>query len=528
MTTTAEAAYDAFLYPSLPRAVTQPDRLAGLGRLFGLPTAAPSRCRILELGCSDGGNLLATALANPEAEVVGLDVSGAQLAAGRAVAKELGASNLRLEQKDLREAPSLGTFDYVIAHGLFCWIPKELQPALLQSISACLRPNGVAYVGLSVLPGAYTLQALRGVLMRRALAEKDPRQQVGRARALMEALAEMAPAGTAAMFAAGRDKVRAGGDAWVRHELLAEENHPVWFHELAAGAKAHGLAYLTDAELPAGLASNLLAPDALKRWEALARDPVEREQLLDDLIARGFRRALFVPAAAKVDRKLHPDRLAGFSVAALHAPPPEGWGAPDEAGFETFRSRTEGCGEAPPGQLRTRHPLARAALRLLAEAGPHAVPVEGLAEAARARAAEAGWPLPAADPKDPAIVREHLLLGVTRGLLDLWLEPPPCARRADARPRTSPLVRWRAARGAEVMNLHHAQVPVDPFARALLGLLDGTRDRAALARALAGQADLTLTDGDRPLVDPAERERALTGPVEETLGKLASAALLLA
>ncbi len=72
--TSAEQAYDAFLYPSLPRATTQPDRLAALGRIFGLPTVPASRCRVLELGCSDGGNLLATALANPEAEVVGLDV----------------------------------------------------------------------------------------------------------------------------------------------------------------------------------------------------------------------------------------------------------------------------------------------------------------------------------------------------------------------------------------------------------------------------------------------------------------------
>jgi len=523
--TSAEQAYDAFLYPSMPRATTQPDRLAALGRVFGLPTVPASRCRVLELGCSDGGNLLATALANPGAEVVGLDVSGAQLERGRAAAKELGASNLRLEQLDLREAPSLGTFDYVIAHGLYCWIPSALQPALLHSVSACLRPHGVAYLGLSVLPGAYTLLAMRGLLRRRAQAEKEPRQQVARARAFMEALAELAPAGTAAMFAAGRDKVRAGGDEWVRHELLAEENNPVWFHELAASAKAHGLSYLADAELPAGLASNLLAPGPLERYQALARDAVEREQLLDDLVARAFRRALFVPAAAKVDRKLHPDRLVGLSVTATHAVPAGGWGAPDEGGFEVFRAEGPGCAEAPPGQLRTRHPLARAALRLVAEAFPSALPVEGLAAAARARAEAAGWPLPAPDARDEAIVREHALLGVTRGLLDPWLEAPACAK-ADELPRASPLARWRAARGAHVVNAHHTHVPVDPFARALLPLLDGTRDRAALARALAAQKELAVTDGDRPLVDPAERERALAEPVSVSLGRLAQAALL--
>lgn len=521
----AEQAYDSFLYPSMPRATTQPDRLAAVGRLFGLPTVPASRCRVLELGCSDGGNLLATALANPGAEVVGLDVSGAQLERGRAAASELGATNLRLEQLDLREAPSLGTFDYVIAHGLYCWIPRELQPELLKSVSACLRPHGVAYLGLSVLPGAYTILAMRGLLRRRAQAEEEPRRQVARARAFMEALAELAPAGTAAMFSAARDKVRSGGDEWVRHELLAEENNPGWFHELAGGARAHGLAYLADAELPAGLASNLLGPEALKRYEALARDAVEREQLLDDLVARGFRRALFVPAAAKVDRKLHPDKLVDLSVTAAHTVPAGGWGAPDDGGFETFRSERPGWTEAPPGQLRTRHPLARAALRLAAERFPAAPPVSGLAAAARARAEAAGWPLPAPDPRDEAIVREHALLGVTRGLLDPWLEPPALGS-AGERPTASPLARWRAARGADVVNLHHARVPIDPFTRALVVLLDGSRDRPALVQALAAQPEVTLTEGDRPLVDPGEREAALAALVDRTLERLAEAALL--
>lgn len=525
-------AYDALPYPSLPRAVTQPDRLAVVARLFGLSPAPPSRCRVLEVGCSDGGNLLATALAHPGAEVVGIDISPAQVEAGRAAARALGATNLRLEVMDLREAAALGTFDYVVAHGLYAWVPPPLQEALLEVIAATLRPQGVAYLGVSVLPGSYSLLALRELLTRRTAGAPDPATRVRVARATVEALAEVAPPATAEQLRATRDLVRRSSDAWVRHELLAEENHPQWFHALARAAAARGLQYLADADLPATFPSNHLDPERLKLFDRLARDPLEREQLLDELVGRGFRRALFVPAGAEVDRQVGPERLAGLSVVARYRRP-EAWPDLPAGAHEAFRAEPEegagGRGDAPPGELRTRHPLARAALRLLAERWPLPAPVDGLVARARARAAEAGWPAGAPTPEDEPIVAEHLLVAAMRGLVDLWLEPPAFAAAPGERPAASPLARWRAAGGHEVVNVLHQAVPLEPHERLLLAALDGSRDRPALVAELAARAvagDLTLADGDRPIVDPAERDALLAGVVDRTLAWFGRAALL--
>ncbi len=525
------AAFDGLRYPSLPRAATQPDRLAVVARLLGLAPARPSVSRVLELGCSDGGNLLATALAHPEAEVVGIDISPAQIEAGRAAARALGAENLRLEVMDLREAPSLGTFDFVIAHGLHSWIAPELQPTLLEAMAAMLRPQGVAYVGLSVLPGSDSLLALRGLLMRRVAAVPDPQAQVNMVRALAEAMAELAPPPTAELFRARRDKVRGGSDAWIRHDLIAEENHPVWFHELVRQATAGGLQYLADADLPSSLPGNHLDPERLKLFERVAGDPLEREQLLDDLVNRSFRRALFVRADAQVDRRLGIDRLEGLSVVARYRAP-GAWADAPEGGHEEFKAEADAplaAGEPPPGSLRTRHAPARAALRLLAERWPTAAPVADLAARAREHAAQVGWTLPAPEPHDEEIVREHLLVAFTRGLVELWLEPPPLVTTPSACPVASPLARWRASRGEKVVNLRHDAVPMEPHERQLLAALDGTRDRSALVAALAAQADqgaLVLADAGRPIVDPAERDRVLTGLVDQALAWFARAALL--
>ncbi|MCO5169541.1 MAG: methyltransferase regulatory domain-containing protein [Planctomycetes bacterium] len=524
------AAYDALPYPSLPRAVTQPDRLAVVARLFGLSPAPPSRCRVLELGCSDGGNLLATALAHPGAEVVGVDISPGQVEAGRAAARALGATNLRLEVMDLREASALGTFDYVVAHGLYGWIAPPLQAALLDVVAGALRPQGVAYLGVSVLPGSYPLLAMRELLLRRLAGVVDPADRVRAARATVEALAEVAPPATAGPMRAMRDKVRRSSDAWVRHDLLVEDNHPTWFRDLAGATAARGLQYLADADLPTTLPSTYLDPERVKLFDRLARDPVEREQLLDELTDRTFRRALFVPEGAEVDRKVGAGRLAGLSLVARYRRP-EAW--PDLAlgAHEAFRAEPEERGQAvaAPAELRTRHPLARAALRLVAERWPLPEPVDGLAERARARAAEAGWPTAAPAPEDEPIVAEHLLVAAMRGLVDLWLEPPAFAPTPGERPVASPLARWRAAGGHEVVNVLHQAVPLEPHERLLLAALDGSRDRPALVAELAARAaagDLTLADGDRPIVDAAERDALLAGVVDRTLAWFGRAALL--
>lgn len=58
-------AYDRVPYPSASQHRTHPDHLAALAILHGLEPAPPDRCRVLELGCADGGNLVPMALEMP-------------------------------------------------------------------------------------------------------------------------------------------------------------------------------------------------------------------------------------------------------------------------------------------------------------------------------------------------------------------------------------------------------------------------------------------------------------------------------
>ena len=113
-------AYDQVLYPGFPLAQTHPDRLATIAGLLGMTAVRPDHCRVLELGCGDGGNLIPMAVELPGSEFKGIDLAEQAVARGQAVSQALRLKNISLRQMDLMEVGAdLGTFDYILAHGLY-------------------------------------------------------------------------------------------------------------------------------------------------------------------------------------------------------------------------------------------------------------------------------------------------------------------------------------------------------------------------------------------------------------------------
>src|SRR6476620_7782790 len=107
--------YDAVPYPGGAFAQTHPDRLATLAALFGLDSAPPASCRVLEIGCGDGGNLVPMAVGLPGSAFVGIDSSAAAIARANELAHALDVRNVRFELVAIEDydAPA-GTFDYVV------------------------------------------------------------------------------------------------------------------------------------------------------------------------------------------------------------------------------------------------------------------------------------------------------------------------------------------------------------------------------------------------------------------------------
>ena len=164
-------AYDQVLYPGVPLPQTHPDRLATIAGLFGMTPAAAPNCRVLELGCGDGGNLIPMALTLPASVFTGIDLAEPAIARGCALANTLGLENITLRHLDLmRMGPDLGefdygVFDYIIAHGLYSWVPPEVRDQLLSLCRAHLAPQGVAYVSYNAGPGFARRRMFREMML---------------------------------------------------------------------------------------------------------------------------------------------------------------------------------------------------------------------------------------------------------------------------------------------------------------------------------------------------------------------------
>ena len=97
------SSYEQTPYPDLCYAQTHPERLAVIGTLLGLKPAGLAQCRVLELGCASGGNLIPIADTFPGSTCVGVDFAPNQIALGQTMIAALGLSNISLHALDIRD-----------------------------------------------------------------------------------------------------------------------------------------------------------------------------------------------------------------------------------------------------------------------------------------------------------------------------------------------------------------------------------------------------------------------------------------
>ena len=459
------ARYDAIPYAALPHPLTHPDRLATVATFLGFDAPAPARCRVLEVGCNEGANLIPMAVSLPDASFVGCDLSSTAIAAGRASITAIGTRNVELRCEDLATLdPALGTFDYIVAHGVYSWVPAAVREALFALAGARLSPGGVMFVSFNALPGCHVRQAAWEMLHHHVDAIADPRERLAAARAFARMVADGGTPQHAADDAL-RAELRAiaeRSDSQLFHDDLAVPNDPVYFRDFAAQATRHGLAYLAEAELHtmSGAGVSAEARQFLSSLDALAR-----EQYLDFVRLRRFRQSLLRRSDAPASPHEHAARIAGMHVSAdgslLRAA---------QAGKVADLARELDASQGGGGSVRQ-------LLDTLVARSPEALPVAGV------RALSSAW------PRSLDLLLRDAYVG---GVVNLHVHPPVLTRTPGARPRASALARQQAARGEELTTLVHTRVRIpDANARRLLALLDGTRDM----RALVGATATTWTGG---------------------------------
>src|SRR5438552_3715977 len=83
------------------------------------------------------------------------------IAAARSAVAELGLPNVALFEGDLSALPeTLGDFDYMIAHGVYSWVPAPVRDAMFELAQRRLKRSGILFVSYNVYPGCHVRQAV--------------------------------------------------------------------------------------------------------------------------------------------------------------------------------------------------------------------------------------------------------------------------------------------------------------------------------------------------------------------------------
>ncbi len=468
--------YDLTPYPGAAYRQTHPERLAVMAALFGLNAAPVGSCRVLEIGCGDGANLLPMALTLPESRFTGFDLSARAIAQGEAMRHALKLENLALSQRDiLAVTPELGEFDYIIAHGIYSWVPEMVRDRILAICEAHLAPNGVAYVSYNSYPGGHLRDMLREMLLFHVRDIREPAERARCALGFLDLLIRSRPDSDVyrAMLQEQRQRILRSvnemGLAVFYHDALEEISEPISFHQFAADATRHGLQFLAEARL-SSMRDDLHGPDATSLLRGCGDDIVAKEQYLDFLSCGSFRESLLCRAEIPLHRHLRPELVRNFFASCERQTLR---GASDTADAEEEN-------QGPLGVTMTKalSPLAVAALANLGNCFPARLHFRDLLQAVRENLNGEG--------EHPPALAEFLLEAFSWGVIDLHPTAAPLTIEVTERPVASPLARLQAGRQNVVTNLLHRAIKLQgPLASKLVTLLDGSRDRAAILKDLS-------------------------------------------
>lgn len=522
--------YDELPYDSHPYDRTHPDHLATMARLFGIPAPDPGTSRVLELGGAAGGNLIPMAASMPGATFVGIDLSLRQIEEGRALIERVGLSNIELRHQSIADLTDAdGQFDYIICHGVYSWVPPEVQDAILRVCSQNLSEHGVAYVSYNTFPGWFMRGMVRQMMCFHARQFDDPATQVEQARALLDFLIEAGPGNDPTyhqLLTRELEIVRNRADSYLFHEHLEDNNEPLFFHQFAERAAAHDLRYLCETQLSEMIASNY-APNVEETLQRLGSSLIHIEQYLDFLRNRTFRRTLLCHSRQEPRRELGEAQLKGMYVASLLQP------ASPEPNLvlhadEVFR--------AASGLTATvSQPVLKAALVALHKASPGALPFDQLPALANQVLGDSSGlgEFSVRDADKLVLDRERLgqliLELYTRDLVHLRAIPPRFTLDISEQPLANDLIRHQADVDAWATSLQHEVVALNDLDRHLIRCLDGTRGMPELVTRFAElvrDGTLVVEHNGQAAGDLAGNRTLLETLVTHGLNRLARHALL--
>jgi methyltransferase-like protein/2-polyprenyl-3-methyl-5-hydroxy-6-metoxy-1,4-benzoquinol methylase len=508
--------YDEMPYESHTYAFSSPVNLYTLAKLFKVNAPDFKTCKVLELGCASGGNILPYAINYPKAHFTGVDLSKRQVEEARKNVEALGIKNVALKHMSIMDIKKdFGKFDYIVAHGVYSWVPDEVQDKILQVCKDHLTDNGVAYISYNTLPGWNMIQTVRDMMIYHTAGFKTLAEKAQQGRLLLNFVKEsFGKEGNSpyVKLIEAEEKILAGqGDYYLIHDHLNRDNHPCYFHEFMAKAAKHQLGYISDVDISQMYLGSL--PENVRSVLAtIQNDIVRTEQYIDFISNRRFRMSLLCKNDVKANRALNPEDVKNVY-------------------FRTkIEKKNEGSYQLTGLKQLTlsiaNNPVGEALCEVLIEQQPNSTQVEELEQKVQkklgAKVAKAGA---------KSIIYQNLLEIIIRGGGFISSDKDQHVKEISERPEVSKLARHQVSSQIWVTNQRYEKVTTDLFSRMAIKYCDGTKSIDEVKRAIIShveKGDVNLNQGDKKIENKKDIEVLVGQLLKTALESLARNALLVA
>lgn len=500
--TNEEFSYDVVSYPGIILPNAHPDRLAAIAQLYRMNPASAEKCRVLELGCGDGANLNWLAYNLPKSEFVGIDLAQNHIVEAKKNAEDLQLQNVTFLQEDVLKITEavLGKFDYIIAHGLFSWVPDIVRQKILSLYNELLNPNGVGFISYNAYPGCYRRQIVNDLMRYYTQKFENPQEKVEQGIAFIEFLTENVKSPVY------HEILKYEFDSFGRrpaqniyHDDLAEINQPFYFTEFISEAEKHNLKFLSESDY---LFSHrtFLSQELTHTIENISQTVIEQEQYADFFESRRFRQTLVCKKDVETKETINLSDLNELYVSSSLKPK-----SPTiDLSADSLKEFVSKKGEA----VKIGHVLTKIVLMQLVNAGSHPIKFTDLINSSNEILKSQGVSYEDDDlDKEIEITATILLQLYSPNAIGFHTMKSKALDYISEKPLVSKFTRWQSAKTDLVANFYGVGLNIhDDFICTLLDLLDGTRTRGDLLSELTAfvHSSKEITDKETFLENMAE------------------------
>jgi methyltransferase-like protein len=382
---------------------------------------------------------------------------------------------LEFLHKDIRdfEPATVPRSDYIVAHGLYSWVPEDARQAILRFCRHNLNPSGLAYISYNAQPGWATRNLVRETLLRSPSVREAPlARKAEKAIQVAANLLEDLPSrdyAAAVLLAYELERVRDGAPFYVLHEYLAETNQGFWLGEFVEAARRLGLDYIADAQFCRW--EGRVSPELRARLARRSPDQVQQEETADLLGDRYFRASILCRADAPHGQSSRDELWDQVHIAtSLRA-------ISDQLDLaEGTIERFSGTGGV---EISLQASITKAAVALLCAQWPRGSTLQQIHEHATRLLNQYGFPVQAGSGSQ---LREDLTTLFEAGQIDLRLCEPEYDMSIPDYPAAHALARFEAVHRTALSTPFHLPIPFEPAAMVLIRGLDGRRSQTELSR----------------------------------------------